>query len=68
MEIYTKVSGMKENEMVMVSLLRGMVITLKAIGLTIIVKDKVHISIVIRISFSLENGLMTNQKLVYTLK
>lgn len=34
----------------------------------IIVKDKVHISIVIKISFSLENGLMTNLRQVFILK
>ena len=68
MVTYTKVNGMRVKEMVMVYLPREMVIILKAIGLMIIVKGKAHISIVIRISYSLENGLMTNQKLVYIQK
>ena len=59
---------MRARGMVMAFLPREMEIILKAIGLMIIVKVKDHISIVIKINYSLVSGLMTNQKPVYIRK
>ena len=50
------------------SSLRGMEIILKVTGSMISVKDKALTSIVIRISFLSESGLMTNQRLESTPK
>jgi len=51
-----KVSGTKAKEMDMVFLLREMEITSKDIGLMITVKDRAHISTVIRTSSSSASG------------
>lgn len=66
METSTKVSGTKEKETDMEYWQREMEITLKAIGSMTTERDKAHISIVTRISCSLESGLTINQKLVCT--
>jgi hypothetical protein len=55
-----KVNGMREREMVMAFLQREMVITSRDIGLMTCEKARAVTTTMIRINFSLVNGLMTS--------
>jgi hypothetical protein len=68
MEIFMKDNGMRVREMVMEFLQRETVTILKDIGLMIKEKVRARTSIVTRINFLLESGLMISQKLEYTQK
>jgi hypothetical protein len=56
MRTSTKANGMKESVMVMVYLQREMEITSRDTGSMTLERDRAHISITIKISFSLESG------------
>jgi len=68
MKTFMKASGMKENEMGMESSQNETEITLKGIGSMISERDKDLITSVRRTNFSLENGLMINPNVAFTLK